>query len=228
MDALPRNNLPPLSLMETTFNNTYISTAASTAVKSGRGKLHSITLGETAAGAITIIDGNTFTPALLTGGASATAHGVTWTAVEDGEFTITIDGTAYDITGLDFSETTDSDDIAAVIQAGIRAATGSLATVVWSTNKFIITSADTTGTSEVSVTSAVTDGAGTDISGVGATAFMDCETGVGTPTGKVGLGTTLGVLKASIAEQTFIFDLQFNTGLTVTTAGASKLSVNWL
>lgn len=40
-------------------------------------------------------------------------------------------------------------------------------------------------------------------------------------------GTVLAVLKASVAEQTFIFDVAFNTGLTIVTAGASKLSVSY-
>lgn len=40
-----------------------------------------------------------------------------------------------------------------------------------------------------------------------------------------GSGTVLAVLKASVAEQTFVFDVSFNTGLTVVTAGASKISV---
>lgn len=38
-------------------------------------------------------------------------------------------------------------------------------------------------------------------------------------------GTILAVLKASIAEQTFAFDLEFKIGLTIVTAGASKLTV---
>lgn len=40
-------------------------------------------------------------------------------------------------------------------------------------------------------------------------------------------GTIIAVLKASIAEQTFTFDAAFAIGLTVVTAGASKISVNW-
>ncbi len=113
----------------------------------------------------------------LTGGSSATAVVATWNAVSDGEFTITIDGVEYDITGLDFSTASDMDDIATIIQTGIRTATGNSETVVWSTDHFVITAK--TG---VSVTSAVSGGSGTDISGVGATEFMDSETGVGTPT----------------------------------------------
>jgi hypothetical protein len=113
----------------------------------------------------------------LTGGTSATSVIATWNAVEDGEFTITIDGVAYDIIGLDFSEAADMDEVAALIQVAIRAETGNTETVVWSTNKFIIT-----GRTQVSVTSAVSDGTGTDISGAGATAFLDAETGRGTAT----------------------------------------------
>ena len=40
-----------------------------------------------------------------------------------------------------------------------------------------------------------------------------------------GSGTIIGVLKASVAEQTFEFGADFSTGLTIVTAGASKLSV---
>lgn len=43
-------------------------------------------------------------------------------AIEDGEFTISIDGTPQDVTGLDFSGDNDWDDVAATIQTGIRAA----------------------------------------------------------------------------------------------------------
>lgn len=118
--------------------------------------------------------------AYLTGGTSATSVVATWNAVTDGSFAITIDGTARNITGLNFSTAASMADVASIIQTGIRAATGSTETCVWSTNKFVITSASFEWTSQVSVTSAV--GSGTDISGVGATAFMDAETGRGTAT----------------------------------------------
>lgn len=46
------------------YNNyNYISTATTTQVKTGPGKLHAIVIGETAAGAISIIDGTTGTTA---------------------------------------------------------------------------------------------------------------------------------------------------------------------
>lgn len=40
-------------------------------------------------------------------------------------------------------------------------------------------------------------------------------------------GTILAVFKASIAEQTFELNCRFQTGLTIVTAGASKLTVIW-
>lgn len=40
----------------TDFQKTYISTATTTQVFSGRGSLHALTIGETAAGAISVID----------------------------------------------------------------------------------------------------------------------------------------------------------------------------
>jgi hypothetical protein len=42
-----------------------------------------------------------------------------------------------------------------------------------------------------------------------------------------GSGTVIAVLKASIAEQTYTFDVAFATGLTIVTAGASKLQVSY-
>lgn len=41
-------------------------------------------------------------------------------------------------------------------------------------------------------------------------------------------GTILAVLKASIGENTFTFDITFSTGLTIVTAGASKLTVSYV
>lgn len=119
------------------------------------------------------------TAAYLTGGGNATAVVATWNAVTDGEFTITINEETVDVTGLDFSGASDMDDIAVIIQTGINAEISGreAVTVEWDTDHFVIT-----GLSVVSVTSAVSGGSGTDISGVGTTEFMDSETGVGAPT----------------------------------------------
>ena len=40
-------------------------------------------------------------------------------------------------------------------------------------------------------------------------------------------GTIVAVFKASVAEQSFVLDVSFETGLTITTAAASKLSVSY-
>jgi hypothetical protein len=41
-------------------------------------------------------------------------------------------------------------------------------------------------------------------------------------------GTKIGTIKASVVEQTFVFDCAFATGLTIVTAGASDITVNWI
>lgn len=124
-----------------------------------------------------------YTPAFLTGGTNVTPFGATWTGVTNGSVRITIDGVQRDITGLNFSGAADMPAIATIIQTGIRAATGALETCVWSTNRFIVSSVNTTVSSAITVASAV--GSGTDISGAGATNYMDCDTGNGVVTNAV-------------------------------------------
>lgn len=46
--------------------------------------------------------------------------------------------------------------------------------------------------------------------------------------GLTSAGTVMAVLKASIVEGTYVFDRAFATGLTIVTAGASKLSATHL
>ncbi len=127
----------------------------------------------------------TYTPGFLTGGSSAESNTAIWDSVSDGEFAITVDGTSREVTGLDFTTVASMADVANVIQVGLRAATSSTETVVWSTDHFVITSVNTTSSSAVSVTSTVAAPAGTDISGAGASDYMDCDTGNGTPTAAV-------------------------------------------
>ena len=118
------------------------------------------------------------TNAILTGGTSATSVFGTWAAVTDGDFAITIEGVTYDITAIDFTGAGDMDAVAVILQAAIRTATGdSFTTVVWDTDHFIITSRKS-----ITVTSASPTNPGTDISGAGGTAFMDCDTGNGVVT----------------------------------------------
>ena len=39
---------------------------------------------------------------------------------------------------------------------------------------------------------------------------------------------SIGILKASVAEGTYLYDVSFLTGLNIVTAGASDITVSWL
>jgi len=124
-----------------------------------------------------------YTPAYLTGGNGAETTPATWAAVSDGSFNITIDGTLRSITAIDFTGLATMALIANKLQTAIRAITSGLETVIWSTDHFIIASVLTTVSSTITVTSA--QGAGTDISGAGASNWMDCNIGSGVVTSAV-------------------------------------------
>ncbi len=119
----------------------------------------------------------TYTPAYLTGGNAPETTIAIWDSVSDGAFQITIDGVARSITGLNFNSpaVTSMAEVAAVIQAGIRAVTSSTETCTWSGTEFVISSVNTTASSAITVTTA--GASGTDISGAGAGAYMDCDGG---------------------------------------------------
>jgi len=165
------------------------------------------------------------TSALLTGGTSATTVVATWNAVEDGEFAITIDGVAYDITGLDFSDASDMDGVALVIQTALISSVGSFMTCVWSTNKFIITSRRS-----ITVTSAVSGGSGTDVSGAGATAFMDSETANGTVTAATNSNKIFGLTQLNKSLKCY-FEVRGNTLIAVTsdeTGTLQETDITWI
>jgi hypothetical protein len=127
----------------------------------------------------------TYTPGYMTGGSSAESNVAIWDSVSDGSFRVTVDGVAYNVDGIDFTApVTSMAEVASTIQAALRAVTSGLETVVWSTDHFVITSADTTVSSEISVLTTSTGTVGTDISGVG-TVYMDSETGRGVATAAV-------------------------------------------
>ncbi len=135
-----------------------------------------IALDPTGAG---VSDHEVYTPAFLTGGNAPEVVVAIWDSVSDGEFQITIDGVIRNVSGLDFQTPAvlSMADVAAVIQAGIRAVTTSTETCTWSGAEFIVSSALTTASSAITVTSTVAAPAGTDISGAGAGAYMDCDAG---------------------------------------------------
>jgi len=65
-----------------------------------------------------------------------------YTAITSGGFGISVDGVDYDVDGVDLSSCTDMADVAAAVQARLRAETGAAETVVFdeTTSNFIITS----------------------------------------------------------------------------------------
>lgn len=103
---------------------------------------------------------------LLGGLLSSTQQTIaTWAAINNGAFDISIDGSDYEITALDFSAQTNMNGIAAVIQAKLHAADAGT-TCVWNStySRFEITS-PTTGV--LSIISFLTAPAlGTDVSGM--------------------------------------------------------------
>lgn len=169
-----------------------------------------------------------YTPAYMTGGASPEGNYLLWLGTSNGSVRFTINGVVRDLTGIDFTTgVTSMTDVASKIQTALRAATGSTETVTWNGTRFIVTSANTTSSSEVSVASAV--GSGTDISGAGAFAGMDSDTGHGTATsavldptqdsGKIGLLNARGSFPADLARD-FVDPLGYQTkgGIMVATA----------
>lgn len=96
--------------------------------------------------------------------------------IADGTFSITIDGTAANVTGLDLSEITTQSDAAQAIQTALTTAGASGATVEYSsqTGGFIITSG-TTGDS-----STVTVATGTDAEALGLTLSTGAQVSAGT------------------------------------------------
>lgn len=103
--------------------------------------------------------------ALITGGTVLDTELATFQAITDGSFTISIDGAQAVLSGLSFASTTSMADVATVIEAGLQAeATGgyTLATCVYDTDHFVITSGTAGVASTMSYLSPT--GAGTDIS----------------------------------------------------------------
>jgi hypothetical protein len=130
-----------------------------------------------------IVDSHTDnTAGYLTGGDSAQSTFASWAAITDGSFRVTVDGTAYNVDAIDFSGDGSMDDVASTIQTALQTATSGSETVVWSTDHFIITSGTSDEDSEISVLSTSTGTVGTDISGAGASDWMDCDTGNGVAT----------------------------------------------
>lgn len=123
--------------------------------------------------------GNGEVTAFLTGGTDAEDDYTVWAAISDASFRATIDGTGCNVDAIDFSGDLSMDDVAATIQSALRAATGSLETVVWDTDHFVITTVPGDDNS-IAVLETSTGTVGTDISGAGVADWMDADTGNGT------------------------------------------------
>lgn len=139
------------------------------------------------------------TAGYVAGGTGVTTTMATWNAISDGSFSVTINGVAHDVTGIDLSLAADMDAVATAIQVKVRAvATGgfSLATVAWQvgTTNFKITSGTLGVASSVSALSAAATG--TDISGVN---YMKCHAAAATLT--AGTGRYTHVFKVTNSEQ---------------------------
>jgi len=104
----------------------------------------------------------TATSALLKGGVLTLAEQTmaSWTAITAGSFKITVDGgTEQSVTGLDFSGETNLNGVASEINTVLTGAT-----VSWDGSRFIVTSATSGATSELTYASAAATG--TDVSGL--------------------------------------------------------------
>jgi len=136
-----------------------------------------------------------WTSGSINGGTNAVSVVATWKSVTNGSWKLSVRGTIYSFTGLNFSSCNTMADVASIIQTNFRTVTGlSNATIVWSTNRFIITDVDLSGLYGF-YTYATAGASGTDISGNGATKYMACHsagTGVGIviPTYTIPDGTT--------------------------------------
>ena len=92
-----------------------------------------------------------YTPAFITWWDGVSTTLTDWTSITNGWFKITIDWQTRTITWVDLSSATSMDDIASAVQTAIRASTSNNETVVWDTDHFVISSADTTSISDISV-----------------------------------------------------------------------------
>jgi len=127
----------------------------------------------------------------LVGSAPNSTDAATWAAIDDGSFSVNLDGTKVDVSPIDFTGVANMNAVAAKIQTAIQAETGGTgATVTWNGTVFSIHSATTGPTSTVSVTSAVAPAVGTHIGGL-----------MGTDTGKPAAGAAAETITQALDAQ---------------------------
>lgn len=118
-----------------------------------------------------------YTSAFLTSGSNVEDRGTAWATISDWEFAITIDGTAREITWIDFSWFTTIGQVVALLQTEIRAVTSWSETVEFDSDNWvmIIRSWDTSSSSAITVTSTVAAPSWTDISWAWASDWLDMD-----------------------------------------------------
>lgn len=108
-------------------------------------------------------------------GLNPTSNIATWTSVNNGSFRISIDGTAQNVNGLDFSAVTNLEGVAVVVQNGLIASGFTTSTCSYSTKqkRFFINSGDTGTEATITALSTASETVGTDISGNLTTKYLD-------------------------------------------------------
>lgn len=128
-------------------------------------------------------------------------------AITDGSFTISINGSAQNITALDFTGVTDLTGVASVIQTQLQAVVSggfTTATCDYDNGRFLINSGTTGELSSISFLSPVSPASGTDIS-----SLLQSQQGEGTKTNGVAAETITASLNAIQAADPKWYGLQF-------------------
>lgn len=150
-------------------------------------------------------------------------------AITDGSFTISIDGSSQDITGLNFSADTDLSEVADAIQTALQAiATGGFtaATCTHDGTRFFINSGSTGTSSTVSFLTAVDPATGTDIS-----SLLQMRQGEGTKTDGIDAETITASLNAIQNKDTdwygLLFTKEVRDGIQINGEDAVEAAADW-
>lgn len=152
-----------------------------------------------------------------------------FTAITDGSFTISIDGAAQDITGLNFSADTNLSEVADAIQTALQAvASGGFtaATCTHDGTRFFINSGSTGTSSTVSFLTAVDPATGTDIS-----SLLQMRQGEGTKTDGIDAETITASLNAiqNIDSDWYglLFTKEVRDGIQINGEDAVEAAADW-
>tara|TARA_R110000822_G_scaffold84867_3_gene199031 strand:- start:12459 stop:13940 length:1482 start_codon:yes stop_codon:yes gene_type:complete len=152
-----------------------------------------------------------------------------FTAITDGDFSVSIDGSAQDITSLNFSADTDLTEVADAIQVALQAiATGGFtsATCTHDGNRFFINSGTTGASSTISFASAISPASGVNIS-----SLLQMEQGEGTKV--IGIvGETISQSLSNIDNVNpdwygFLFTKEVRDGVQVNGEDAVEAAAAW-